>query len=176
MPPNKTEISRYIGLDLSITSPGFAIIDVKSRKPTLVAHTHYKTESSDTQTLRYELIESFALVWLRDRLRKGPPVAAVVREIWPPARNYEQNDKIHGAWSAVDRALSRVGLSVVANISPTSVKKTVAGSGKAEKAELALIVRRICGLPEDYAFATDDESDAAAVVLAHLITEGLIDV
>jgi crossover junction endodeoxyribonuclease RuvC len=176
LPPNKTETSRYIGLDLSITSPGFAIIDVKTRKPTLIAHTHYKTESTDAQTLRYELIESFALVWLRDNFRKASPVAAVVREIWPPARNYEQNDKIHGAWSAVDRALSRVGLSVVANIAPTSVKKAVAGSGKAEKPEVAVAVRRLCGLPADYVFATDDESDAAAVILAHLIAENLIDV
>ncbi|NOU98451.1 crossover junction endodeoxyribonuclease RuvC [Paenibacillus planticolens] len=175
------ETLRYIGLDLSITSPGFAIIDVKSRKPTLIAHTHYKTESADAQTLRYELIESFALVWLRDNSRKPsgrsvPPVAAVIREIWPPSRNFEQNDKIHGAWSAVDRALSRVGLSVVANIAPTSVKKAVAGSGKAEKTELAAAVRRSCGLPADYAFATDDESDAAAVCLAYLIAENLIDI
>jgi crossover junction endodeoxyribonuclease RuvC len=154
---------------------------VSSRKPTLVAATHYKTDAGDSQPLRYELIESFALVWLRERLRKpsgksSPPVTAVIREIWPPSRNYTQNDKIHGAWSAVDRALSTLGLEVAANIAPSSVKKTVAGRGGAEKPEIAAAVRRICSLPADYAFGSDDESDAAAVCLAYLIDNGLIDV
>ena len=167
--------ARYIGLDLSLTSPGFAIIEVAARRPRLVAHTHYKTEAADSQPLRYELIESFALVWLRDQIRKGPPISAVIREAWPPSRDVKLNDKVHGAWSAVDRALTRIGLAVEKNIPPTSVKKTVAGSGSATKDDIAVAVRRICGLPADYTFATDDESDAAAIVLAWLISEGVID-
>ncbi|MGF9711664.1 crossover junction endodeoxyribonuclease RuvC [Paenibacillus naphthalenovorans] len=175
MARTKAEAIRAIGLDLSITSPGFALIDVTNRKPTLVAHTHYKTDAADAQTLRHGLIESYALFWLRENLRKGPPVVAVAREIWPPSRDFRQNDKIHGTWSAVDRALAALGLAVTDNLSPTNVKKAVTGSGKAEKSEIAAAVRRICGLPADYTFATDDESDAAAVALAYLITAELID-
>ncbi|MBP1938155.1 crossover junction endodeoxyribonuclease RuvC [Paenibacillus sediminis] len=81
---------------------------------------------------------------------------------------------MHGAWSAVDRALASLGLAVAANITPTSVKKIVTGSGKAEKADVAQAVRKWLRLPDDYRFATDDESDAAAVILAHLISENLI--
>lgn len=86
------------------------------------------------------------------------------------------NDKIHGSWSAVDRALARYGYEVTANLTPSSVKKTVTGDGSAKKPEVAAGVRRLLGLAEDYPFATDDESDAAAIVLAWLIRENLIDV
>lgn len=167
----KTPIVRYAGLDLSLTSPGFAIIDVKDRVPHFIASSHVKTEPADVQALRYEIIEAHALLFFRE----FRPVDVVVREIWPPSRNYAQNDKVHGAWSAVDRALAAFGLTVAANITPTSVKKLVAGSGKAEKPEVAAAVRKWLRLPADYKFATDDESDAAAIALAHLIAENLID-
>jgi len=36
-------------------------------------------------------------------------------------------------------------------------------------------VRRMLGLPSDYAFVNSDESDAAAIVLAYLIEKGLIE-
>lgn len=167
--------ANYVGLDLSLAAPGFAVVSVKDRRPSLIAVTHYKTLPADSQPLRYELIESFALVWLRDIMRKHGEISAVIRETWPPSRNPDLNDKVHGAWSAVDRALSRVGLAVTANITPTSVKKAVTGNGNAKKPEVADGVRRILRLGEDYAFATDDESDACAVVLAWLIREKLID-
>lgn len=167
----KTPALRYAGLDLSLTSPGFAVIDVRDRIPALVATSHVKTEPADTQALRYQLIEAHALLFFR----QYRPLDVVVREIWPPSRNYAQNDKVHGAWSAVDRALNAFRLTVAANITPTSVKKLVTGSGKAEKAEVATAVRKWLRLPDDYRFATDDESDACAIILAHLITENLID-
>lgn len=121
--------------------------------------------------MRYRLIEAHALLFFREH---RPFTGAIAREIWPPSRNYAQNDKVHGAWSAVDRALASLGLAVAANITPTSVKKIVTGSGKAEKADVAQAVRKWLRLPDDYRFATDDESDAAAVILAHLISENLI--
>lgn len=61
-------------------------------------------------------------------------------------------------------------------LSPTSVKKLVTGNGKAEKPEVAAGVRKLLRLDPEYKFATGyDDSDAAAVVLAYLIREELID-
>lgn len=167
----KTPAIRYGGLDLSLTSPGFAAIDVKGRVPYLVATSHVKTDTTDSQALRYEIIEAHALLFFR----QYRPVDTVVREIWPPSRNYAQNDKLHGAWSAVDRALDRLGLAVTVNITPSRVKSLVTGNGRAEKPEVADAVRKWLRLPAEYKFATDDESDACAIVLAHLIAENLID-
>ncbi|MCM3784352.1 crossover junction endodeoxyribonuclease RuvC [Neobacillus mesonae] len=168
----KTQPKRYAGLDLSLTSPGFAVIDVKDRIPTLVATSSVKTEASEERPLRYEVIEAHALLFFREYR----PDSAIVREIWPPSRNYDQNDKVHGAWSAVDRALSRLGLTVADNITPTSVKKLVTGNGKAEKPEVAEAVRKYLRLGPDYKFAAGyDDSDACAVILAYLIREKLIE-
>lgn len=61
-------------------------------------------------------------------------------------------------------------------VNASTVKKAIAGYGKADKDEVAAGVRRILKLPEDYVFATDDESDAAAIILAWLIERGAIDV
>ncbi|PAD72416.1 crossover junction endodeoxyribonuclease RuvC [Paenibacillus campinasensis] len=161
----------HAGLDLSLTSPGFAVIEVRNRQAHLIATSNVKTVADEAQPLRYEVIEAHALLFFR----KHSGLTTIVREIWPPSRNFAQNDKVHGAWSAVDRALSRLGLEVTVNLAPPTVKKTLCGSGSADKKEVAAAVRRICRLPDDYKFATDDESDAAAIVLAHLIRENLID-
>lgn len=101
---------------------------------------------------------------------------AVVRESFPPSRNARLPQTIYGAWAAVDRGLHKYGVEVADVISPTDVKKRIAGSGKAEKADVAVGVRKLLGLADDYQFATDDESDACAVVLAWLIGKNLIDV
>ncbi|WP_342480443.1 crossover junction endodeoxyribonuclease RuvC [Paenibacillus sp. FSL L8-0340] len=168
----KTPTARHAGLDLSLTSPGFAVIDVKNRVPTLVATSTVKTDASEDRPLRYEVIEAHALLFFRQHR----PDSAIVREIWPPSRNFEQNDKVHGAWSAVDRALSRLGLAVIDDISPKTVKKLVTGSGNAEKAQVAEAVRRYLRLAPDYKFSAGyDDSDACAIILAYLIRENLID-
>lgn len=169
--------NRYLSLDLSLRSPGFADLAVKNRRPSIVRTAHFKTTTDEPRALSYESIEAFTLLFIREQTKGGAvPYDAIIRETWPPARNYENNDKVHGAWSAVDRALARYGWTVTAHLSPSAVKKTVTGSGSAKKPEVATSVRKIIGLPADYAFATDDESDACAIALAYLIREGLIDV
>jgi crossover junction endodeoxyribonuclease RuvC len=162
----------YAGLDLSLTSPGFAVISVKDRIPTLIATSIIKTDAAEMVALRYEVIEAHALLFFRQHT----PDSAIIREVWPPSRNYAQNDKVHGSWSAVDRALLRLGLAVTENLTPPNVKKLVTGNGRAEKPDVADHVRRILRLGASYPFkAGYDESDAAAVILAYLIREQLID-
>jgi len=165
---------RFIGLDLSLTSPGYAVIDVVDRKPRLITTAHVKTGTDENYAQRFEVIEAFTLLFLREHVRAGP-IKAIVRESFPPSRNPRLPQTIYGAWAAVDRALNKFGLAVTGEISPTDVKKRVTGNGKAEKAEVAGAVQKLLGLPGDYRFATDDESDAAAVALAYLIANDLID-
>jgi crossover junction endodeoxyribonuclease RuvC len=166
---------RVLGLDLSLTSPGFAVIEVPTAgrnagKPRLIKTANFTTDSGTSQALRYEEIEAFTLLFIRD----NKPFDVIAREVWPPARNYAQNNKIHGAWSAVERALSRYGYEVGEHLTPSNVKKTVTGNGAAKKPEVAEAVRNILGLPAEHKFDSDDHSDACAIALAYLIREGLI--
>lgn len=161
---------RVLGLDLSLTSPGFAVIEVKNGKPRLIASANFKTDSSTAQALRYEEIEAFTMLFIHDY----KPFDIITREIWPPSRSFSQNNKIHGAWSAVERALLRYGYEVDANMTPNNVKKTVTGDGSAKKGKVAESVRKILRLPDDYKFDSDDCSDACAIALAYLIREKVI--
>lgn len=61
--------------------------------------------------------------------------------------------------------------SVFHEIAPTTVKKLLTGSGKAEKETVAQALERYLGLQ---AYQTDDESDAAAVGIAWLLQKKLL--
>jgi crossover junction endodeoxyribonuclease RuvC len=170
-----TKPLRVLGLDLSLTSPGFAVIEVKNGKPRLIKTANFTTDASTDQALRYEEIEAFTLLFIRE----NKPFDIITREIWPPSRNYAQNNKIHGAWAAVDRALSRYGYEVTEHLTPSNVKKTVTGAtgapdGNAKKDKVANSVRKLLRLGDDYKFESDDHSDACAIALAYLIREKLI--
>jgi crossover junction endodeoxyribonuclease RuvC len=146
------------------------VIEVKKGKPRLIKTANFTTDSGTSQALRYEEIEAFTLLFIRD----NKPFDVIAREVWPPARNYAQNNKIHGAWSAVERALSRYGYEVGEHLTPSNVKKVVTGNGAAKKPEVARRFGTYSVLGEDYKFDSDDHSDAAAIALAYLIREGLI--
>lgn len=167
---SKPKPFRVLGLDLSLTSPGFAVIEVKNGKPRLIKTANFTTNSDTVQALRYEEIEAFTLLFIRE----NKPFDVIAREIWPPSRDYAQNNKIHGAWAAVERALSRYGYEVNVHLTPSNVKKTVTGSGTAKKPVVAEHARILLGLGEDYKFHSDDHSDACGIALAYLIREGLI--
>lgn len=165
---------RYLGLDLSL-SPGIAVIDVKNRVPTLVYADSVATTSDDKDAERSAVVESF----VAQTVYAYKPFEMVLREDFTTGRNKRATQTIFNAWSSADRALNTFGYAVnpvSLELAPTTVKKTVAGNGKAEKKDVAEAVRKWLRLPDDYPFAKGyDDSDACAVVLAYLIRENLID-
>jgi len=170
----RTETVRYGGLDLSL-SPGIAAIDVRDRVPYLVAAASLGTSTADNDAVRSLTVESF----IAQFIYANRPFNCWLREDFTSGRNKRATQTIFSAWAAADRALHTYGYrvdDVKPALSPTAVKKLVSGNGKAEKDEVAAHVRRILRLDPDYKFAAGyDDSDAAAVVLAYLIRERLID-
>lgn len=163
-------MSKVLAFDTSLSCPGAAIIAVRRRKPKIVALSHVTTTSRDNHAVRAEQIYG----WVVDLLRvNGTDFDAIVREDFQ-GRSSRQNHPVFAAWSAIDRALNAYGLSFTAPaISQSAVKKTVVGRGKAEKDEVASVVRKLTGY--DGEFAVDDESDAAAVALAWMMRENMIE-
>lgn len=162
---------RYLGLDISLSSPGFAVIDVINGKPKLITARHVKTSSKLPDGVRFSIIESFTTVIAGEY----GPFDKIIREDYKRPASKRQGQAIYGAWAAVDSGLSRFGLAITDEVNAASVKRLIGGHGKAEKSEVEAGVRRILRLPDDYVFATDDESDAAAIVLAWLIEAGEVD-
>ncbi|WP_229168087.1 crossover junction endodeoxyribonuclease RuvC [Bacillus cereus] len=135
-------------------------------KPKLIDVSHVKTKSTEPIALRTQIIEAWALLFIR----KHTPYDLIIREGFAskiPHTNYT----VFSAWNAVDRALNSFGLKVDDIIGQASVKKKLLGKGRAEKEEVEAGVRRYV---EWNKFETFDESDACAIGLAYLIDKGII--
>lgn len=167
----------YLGLDISLSSPGFAVIRVANRRAELVDTFRIKTNPNNWRGVRYERIERFFFEKLQEW---GYEYTGIIRESFH-SRIPDTNASVFGAWASVDRALvewkmkaqDSAGI-VTHQFTAQQVKKLVAGKARAEKDEVADAVRTWLRIP-NHGFASNDESDACAIVLAHLIKEGLID-
>ncbi|QIG62583.1 holliday junction resolvase [Sporosarcina phage Lietuvens] len=167
---NFTEIT--LAMDLSLSSPGFAVlavcIDNGERKPIILEKSHVKTNPKHSHGAR--------IADIADEIAR-------LMTIYLP--QHLVREKGFSRFPAVTQTLFKiVGISdymayihadaTVAEISPTSVKKTVAGSGKASKQDVQDAVIRILQIEQADYFANDDESDAAACGIAYLLGKGLI--
>lgn len=155
-----------LGLDLSMGSPGFAVVrKAEGEAPVLIHKSHVKTNSKHSHGQRLIAIERHLI----NLVEQFGPFTAVSRE---------KGFSMHAMTTQVifrvvgvsDLALAKEGYTKIAELPPTTVKKLVAGNGKATKPEVAQAVDTYVGV-QDY--KTDDESDAVAVALAYLIQEGL---
>ena len=161
---------RILAFDTSLSSPGVALIECKNSGVSILDVGHVKTNTKINHGQRAEVVEAWATTFIYKHLTKGFDV--VVREDFV-GRTSMQSAPVFMAWGACDQALNKFGLAFTAKaISQSAVKKAVAGSGKAEKPELADAVRKWTGYTGE--FAVDDESDAAAIGVAYAILNGLI--
>lgn len=162
---------RIFAIDTS-ASPGFAIVDIRAGKPKIIALESVKTDAKTDDHRRFAYIEAVTIRLLHEY----GPFDYVTREHFAKGGSKRATQLVFGAWAAVDAALGRYGYAIQATdeVTPSSVKKAVGGSGTADKDAVAAGVRRLYGLPADYAFKSDDESDAAAIAWTFAVTKGLI--
>lgn len=163
-------------MDLSMSLPAYAVMDIANGK-VLVKEIRYTDNKSGN---RPKLSHAERL----DRIAKDiagifkdyPDIEAVVRE------------KGFNRYANVTQVLFRVvgvsdlkvyensGITKIDEIAPTSVKRLVAGDGKASKADVEEGVREhLVELQKDLTFDTDDCSDAVAVGIAWFIKGGYIE-
>ncbi|WP_077297412.1 crossover junction endodeoxyribonuclease RuvC [Virgibacillus pantothenticus] len=166
--------ARILGLDLSLSRPGAAIIDIDKRgRAKVIAVSNVKTDADQTYALRGRMIEAWLRLFVAEHNTKRKPIALVVREKYAGKFGHAS---IFTAHSAADRVLSDFGLAGLETAKPIAqqrVKKLVVGKGRAEKDEVADAVRKWTGY--DGEFASSDESDACAVALAWAIENELIE-
>jgi len=170
---SKAQKRRILAIDTS-SSPGFAVLELDAKNHAkLIYADAVKTDAKLTDAERYDVVRSkTALVCF-----EYGPFKKVVREHFIKGGSKRGTQLVFGAWSAVDSALKTWGYVIDAKdeITPTTVKKAVAGSGKAQKDEVESGVRRLLQLDDAYVFpnnAGGDASDAAAIALAWLQSKG----
>ena len=155
--------------DLSLSSPGFAVLAVtEDGEPLILDKSHVKTTSYN--------VHGHRLLMIDDEIRR------LIKEYKP---SHVVREKGFSRFPRTTQALFKVvgcsdrttfemtGLEVV-EIAPTSVKKIVTGDGKSTKKDVEKAVIERLRIEQDGFFETDDESDAAAVGLAFLIKEGVV--
>lgn len=152
---------RVLGVDPGLTRCGVGVIEgTPGRPPTLVAAGVIRTPSGDPLPERLVAIERGLIEWLGEYT---PDVVAVERVF------ADQNVlSVIGTAQAAGIAMlvaARRGVPVHTH-TPTEVKASISGSGRADKAQVGKMVARILALKEPPKPA--DAADAVALAICHL--------
>lgn len=152
---------RILSIDPAIRNTGFAIVEGDAQQQTAL---------------------DYGVISIPQKIPQSQALAAVCRGIrnliekWQPdevaveAIIYVQSHKtaisMGAARAAAMIAAADTGLKIF-EYSPTKVKSAVVGQGRADKAQVAFMVRALLGLNET---PPSDAADALAIGLAHLAT------
>jgi len=148
---------RLIGLDPGLRLTGWGVIDVDGNRLRHVAHGVVKVAADRSLAERLaELFEAVASV-----VAEQKPAEAAVEETFVNM-NAGSTLKLGQARGVVLLAPARAGLPVF-EYAANLVKKSVVGTGHADKRQIAMMVGRLLPGVE----ATADAADALAVAICH---------
>lgn len=151
-------LTRIIGLDPGLCNLGWGVVDWDGARLTFVACGTIKTAAAEPMGGR--LASLFA--GLEAVLTAWAPAEAAVEETFVNA-NARSALKLGQARGIALVVPARIGLSV-AEYSPNTVKKTVTGTGHADKTQIRAMIRYL--LPKASP-GTADAADALAVAITH---------
>lgn len=155
-----------LGMDLSLSSPGFAVIE-KQYSGLIVVHHLSSIKTNPKKTHGQRLLQIFEHL---DGILKDESlnITAVASEkgFSRHAVTTQALFKVHG----VAHLLCAIYGHDVNELTPPAVKKHIAGNGKASKEQMADAVRGF--IRQELKFKNDDESDAVSVAVAWLLENG----
>lgn len=155
---------RILGIDPGLAVTGWGVIDQTGTRLSLVAHGVIKAPPRDPLAQRLSAIFS----GIEALLAQYAPHEAAVEDQFVSA-NAGTALKLGQARAAAILPAARAGLAV-AEYAPRLVKKSVVGTGSAEKSQVAAMIAVI--LPGSR--ATADAADALAVAVCHAHHRGAI--
>jgi crossover junction endodeoxyribonuclease RuvC len=150
---------RILGLDPGTATTGYGIVDAIDGRLSLVVYGVISTPATDPAPRRLHSIFN----QLKALLALHRPDTAGVEQVFF-GRNITTAIAVGQARGVLLLALAEAGLDV-SEYSPPKVKEAVTGYGKAEKAQVQLMVRHLLDLAETP--HPDDAADALAVAIAH---------
>jgi crossover junction endodeoxyribonuclease RuvC len=169
--PNSTP-DRILAMDLSMNFPAYAIIDIVKGKA-LVKEVRYTDNKKNgrsklSHAVRLDAIAKDIVQIVKDY----PDIDYVVRE--KGFTRYNSTQVIFRVVGICDLMVYReLNVENIEEIPPTTIKRILAGYGKATKDEVAEGVREhLVPLQKDMSFYTDDCSDAIGVGITCMILNG----
>jgi crossover junction endodeoxyribonuclease RuvC len=152
------QITRILGLDPGLCNLGWGVVDWDGARLSFVACGTIKTDAE--QPMGQRLATLFA--GIEEVMQLWVPLEAAVEETFVNG-NARSALKLGQARGVALLVPARLGLDV-AEYAPNTVKKTVTGSGHADKAQIRAMLRYL--LPKA-APNTTDAADALAVAITH---------
>ncbi len=155
---------RVIGIDPGLNATGWAVIDRAKGRQSLVAAGVVRTRAEDPMAERLQTIHQGLLVVLATHQPEGAAIEQIFQH-----HSAESALRLGHARGVALLALASAGLQV-GEYNPSTIKKSVAGSGRAGKAEVQKLVAMLLSVSERL---PADAADAAAIAMTHLARAGL---
>ena len=147
-----------LGIDPGTINCGYAILEVNNKKPKLIEAGLIKMKSRVLQEQILEFIEGFNLIITKHKIEQ------VAMEDMFYAFNPKSVIKLAQFRGAISlKILLEFGN--FAEYTPLQVKKAVTGNGKAQKEQVAFMVKRILNIKKE--IKPLDITDAIAVAITH---------
>lgn len=152
---------RIISIDPAVRNTGFAILEGDTKKQVAldygVISIPQKIPQSAALATVHQSISNLITKWQPDEMA----VEAIIY-----VQSHKTAISMGSARAAALIAGANIGLKVF-EYAPTKVKNAVVGSGRADKSQVAYMVRILLGLKET---PKSDAADALAIGIAHLIS------
>lgn len=148
-----------VGIDPGTRKLGWGLVERDANRLRHIAHGIIEPDSRQPLAHRLHRIELELAVVLR---RHSPEVGSVETLFFH--KDVQAAAKLGHARGVVLLCLARQGIEVV-EYAPARVKQTVTGHGRADKRQVALMIRAILGLASPPA---SDAADALALAVTHL--------
>ncbi len=149
---------RILGVDPGTRFTGYGVLDIVSGTPRYVTHGVIKTVA---KAPLWERIQHIHVSIAEIAAERKPDVLAIERCF--VSKNIQSALKLGHTRGVIIVACMNEGADV-AEYAPTEVKSAVTGTGRAEKHQVAQMVKAILGLSEP---PPEDAADALAVALCH---------
>ena len=150
---------RILGLDPGTASTGYGIIDSIDGRLSAVTYGVIKTPAGESASTRLQTIYNE----LNNLITRYQPDSAGIEELFF-GRNVTTAISVGQARGVLLLALANANIPI-GEYSPPKIKDTVAGHGKAGKAQVQLMVRNLLDLEETP--RPDDAADGLAVAITH---------
>jgi crossover junction endodeoxyribonuclease RuvC len=150
---------RVLGIDCGTERTGYGVIETDGRSHTLIDAGVIAASEKDALATRLFVIAA----GLREVIRRFVPDAVAVEEVFF-SRNVRTALRLSHVRGVALMTAAEAELPV-GEYSPLEIKTSVVGYGRAEKAQVQLMVRSLLRLEEPV--ASEDASDALAVAICH---------
>jgi crossover junction endodeoxyribonuclease RuvC len=154
-------VLRVLGIDPGLTRCGLGVVDGAPGRPlTAIAYGVVRTPADEEISQRLFVLQEHVSAWIEAH---QPEVVAVERVF--SQHNVRTVMGTAQASAVAIVAAARAGVPVVMH-TPSEVKASVTGSGRADKAQVGHMVTRLLGLPGPPKPA--DTADALALAICHV--------